>query len=143
MKKIKLLLVDDERAFLETITKRLEKRDLEVSTVYGGKEALAEIEKNNTIEVVVLDVKMPEMDGIQTLLELKRKAPLVEVIMLTGHATVETAIDGMKLGAFDYLMKPCDIEILIGKVKGAAAKKREHEEKITEARIKEITDRMV
>jgi DNA-binding NtrC family response regulator len=142
MKKIKLLLVDDERAFLETITKRLEKRDLEVSTVYSGKEALAEIEKNKTLEVVVLDVKMPEMDGIQTLVELKRKAPLVEVIMLTGHATVETAIDGMKLGAFDYLMKPCDIDILIGKVKGAAAKKREHEEKITEARIREITERM-
>ncbi|MCM2286302.1 MAG: response regulator [Desulfobacula sp.] len=143
MKKIKLLLVDDERAFLETITKRLEKRDLDVSTVYSGKEALAEIEKNKTLEVVVLDVKMPEMDGIQTLVELKRKAPLVEVIMLTGHATVETAIDGMKLGAFDYLMKPCDIDTLIGKVKGAAAKKREHEEKITEARIKEITERRV
>jgi DNA-binding NtrC family response regulator len=142
MKKIKLLLVDDEKAFLETITKRLEKRDLDVSTVFSGKEALAEIEKNKTLEVVVLDVKMPEMDGIQTLVELKRKAPLVEVIMLTGHATVETAIDGMKLGAFDYLMKPCDIEILIGKVKSAAAKKREHEEKITEARIKEITERM-
>ena len=142
MKKIKLLLVDDEKAFLETITKRLEKRDLDVSTVYSGKEALAEIEKTKTLEVVVLDVKMPEMDGIQTLVELKRKAPLVEVIMLTGHATVETAIDGMKLGAFDYLMKPCDIDILIGKVKGAAAKKREHEEKITEARIKEITERM-
>src|SRR3989339_441458 len=142
MKKIKLLLVDDEKAFLETITKRLEKRDLDVSTVYSGKEALAEIEKNKTLEVVVLDVKMPEMDGIQTLVELKRKAPLVEVIMLTGHATVETAIDGMKLGAFDYLMKPCDIDTLIGKVKGAAAKKREHEEKITEARIKEITERM-
>jgi len=142
MKKIKLLLVDDEKAFLETITKRLEKRDLDVSTVYSGKEALAEIEKTKTLEVVVLDVKMPEMDGIQTLVELKRKAPLVEVIMLTGHATVETAIDGMKLGAFDYLMKPCDIDTLIGKVKGAAAKKREHEEKITEARIKEITERM-
>lgn len=143
MKKIKLLLVDDEKAFLETITKRLEKRDLDVSTVYSGKEALAEIEQNKTLEVVVLDVKMPEMDGIQTLVELKRKAPLVEVIMLTGHATVETAIDGMKLGAFDYLMKPCDIDTLIGKVKGAAAKKREHEEKITEARIKEITERRV
>ena len=143
MKKIKLLLVDDEKAFLDTITKRLEKRDLDVSTVYSGKEALAEIEKNKTLEVVVLDVKMPEMDGIQALVELKRKAPLVEVIMLTGHATVETAIDGMKLGAFDYLMKPCDIDTLIGKVKGAAAKKREHEEKITEARIREITERRV
>nr|NJM03635.1 response regulator [Desulfobacula sp.] len=140
---MKLLLVDDEKAFLDTITKRLEKRELDVSAVYSGKEALAEIEKNKAVEVIVLDVKMPEMDGIQTLIELKRKAPLVEVVMLTGHATVETAIDGMKLGAFDYLMKPCDIEVLIGKVKGAAAKKREHEEKITEARIKEITERRV
>jgi len=143
MKKIKLLLVDDEKAFLDTITKRLEKRDLDVSTVYSGKEALAEVEKNKAIEVIVLDVKMAEMDGIQTLVELKRKAPLVEVIMLTGHATVETAIDGMKLGAFDYLMKPCDIEILVGKVKGAASKKREHEAKISDARIKEITERRI
>lgn len=143
MKKIKLLLVDDEKGFLETITKRLEKRDLDVSAVYSGKEALEEIERNKTLEVIILDVKMPEMDGIQTLIELKRKAPLMEVIMLTGHATVETAIEGMKLGAFDYLMKPCDIDVLVEKVKGAASKKREHEEKITEARIKEITERRV
>jgi len=143
MKKIKLLLVDDEKAFLDTITKRLEKRNLDVSAVYSGKEALLEIEKNKSVEVILLDVKMSEMDGIMTLVELKRKAPLIEVIMLTGHATVESAIDGMKLGAFDYLMKPCDIEVLIGKVKGAASKKREHEEKITEARIKEITERRV
>jgi len=143
MKKIKLLLVDDEKGFLETITKRLEKRDLDVSAVYSGKAALEEIEKNKALEVIILDVKMPEMDGIQTLVEIKRKAPLMEVIMLTGHATVETAIDGMKLGAFDYLMKPCDIDVLVGKVKGAASKKRDHEEKITEARIKEITERRV
>ncbi len=141
MNKIKLLLVDDEKAFLDTITKRLEKRDLEVFAVYSGKEALAEIENNKKIETVVLDVKMPQMDGIQTLIEIKKRFPLVEVIMLTGHATVETAIDGMKLGAFDYLMKPCDIDVLVTKVKDAVEKKRKHEEKITEARIKEITAR--
>ncbi|OGR51278.1 MAG: two-component system response regulator [Desulfobacula sp. RIFOXYB2_FULL_45_6] len=140
---MKLLLVDDEKGFLDTITKRLEKRDMDVSAVYSGKEALMEIETNKALEVILLDVKMPEMDGIRTLVEIKRKAPLMEVIMLTGHATVETAIDGMKLGAFDYLMKPCDIDVLVGKVKGAALKKREHEEKITEARIKEITERRV
>jgi DNA-binding NtrC family response regulator len=141
MSKVKLLLVDDEKAFLDTITKRLEKRELNVSAVYSGQDALREIEKDKTLEVVVLDVKMPEMDGIQTLVEIKRMAPLMEVIMLTGHATVETAIDGMKLGAFDYLMKPCDIDVLVGKVKGAASRKRKHEEKIIEARMKEITDR--
>lgn len=141
MKKIKLLLVDDEKPFLDTITKRLEKREMSVSAVYGGKDALAELEKNKAVEVVVLDVKMPEMDGIQTLIEIKKRFPLVEVIMLTGHATVETAIDGMKLGAFDYLMKPCDIDVLVNKANDAASKKRIHEEKITEARIREITER--
>ncbi|MBU8849052.1 MAG: response regulator [Desulfobacterales bacterium] len=141
MNKIKLLLVDDEKPFLDTITKRLEKRNLKVSAVYSGKEALAELENNTSLEVVVLDVKMPGMDGIQTLIEIKNRFPLTEVIMLTGHATVETAIDGMKLGAFDYLMKPCDIDMLVTKVKGAVEKKRKHEEKITEARIKEITAR--
>ncbi|MCD4678418.1 MAG: response regulator [Desulfobacula sp.] len=141
MKQIKLLLVDDEKPFLDTITKRLEKRDLKVSAVYSGNEALAELENNKKIEVVVLDVKMPGMDGIETLVEIKKRFPLVEVIMLTGHATVETAIDGMKLGAFDYLMKPCDIETLVNKVNDAVEKKRLHDEKITEARIKEITGR--
>jgi DNA-binding NtrC family response regulator len=143
MKKNKLLLVDDEKAFLETITKRLEKRDLNASSVYSGKEALDELKANPSIEVVILDVKMPGMDGIETLMEIKKSFPLVEVIMLTGHATVETAIDGMKLGAFDYLMKPCDIDVLVSKVTQAAEKKRGHEEKIVEARIREITERRV
>ncbi len=141
MKNIKLLLVDDEKPFLDTITKRLEKRELKVFAVYSGKDALTELENNKTIEAVVLDVKMPGMDGIATLVEIKKRFPLVEVIMLTGHATVETAIDGMKLGAFDYLMKPCDIDALVSKVNEAVAKKRGHEEKIVEARIKEITER--
>ncbi len=143
MKKNKLLFVDDEKAFLETITKRLEKRDLNVASVYSGKDALAELKTNSSIEVVILDVKMPGMDGIETLMEIKKSFPLVEVIMLTGHATVETAIDGMKLGAFDYLMKPCDIDVLVSKVTQAAEKKRGHEEKIVEARIREITERRV
>ncbi len=143
MKDAKLLLVDDEKGFLDTITKRLEKRKLKIWAVYSGEDALVELEKNTAIEVVVLDVKMPGMDGIETLVEIKKRFPLMEVIMLTGHATVETAIDGMKLGAFDYLMKPCDIDALISKVKEAIEKKRQHDEKIMEARIKEISDHMV
>ncbi len=143
MKTIKLLLVDDERAFLDTMTKRLEKRQIGVWAVYSGTEALDELERNKGIEVVILDVKMPGMDGMETLVEIKKRFPLLEVVMLTGHATVETAIDGMKLGAFDYLMKPCDIDLLLSKVTAAASKKRKQEEKIVEARIKEITGRQI
>jgi DNA-binding NtrC family response regulator len=136
-----VLLVDDEVPFVETMTKRLSRRDLQIVTAFGGKEGLEQLEKNQHIEVVILDVKMPGMDGIETLKEIKKKHPLVEVVMLTGHATVESAIEGMKQGAYDYLMKPCDMETLMAKVGEAAAKKRSHENKIIEARMKEITSR--
>jgi DNA-binding NtrC family response regulator len=136
-----VLLVDDETAFVETMGKRLEKRKLEIFTAFTGQEALEQLSRHNSIEVVILDVKMPGMDGIETLSKIKNRFPLVEVIMLTGHATVETGIEGMKRGAFDYLMKPCDIDQLMSKVEQAAARKRKHEEKIIEARMKEITGR--
>ena len=133
-----VLLVDDEVPFVETMTKRLNKRQLRVLSAYSGREALEKLE-NNAVDVVILDVKMPGMDGIETLREIKRAQPLVEVIMLTGHATVETAVEGMRLGAFDYLMKPCEIEELLAKVGEAKEKKSEHEQKILAARMKEIT----
>ncbi len=136
-----VLLTDDEAPFVETMTKRLTKRNLNIKTAFSGTEALEQLEKDQSIEVVILDVKMPGMDGIETLQHIKAKFPLTEVIMLTGHATVETGIEGMKLGAFDYLMKPCDMDVLLNKVGEAAAKKRGHEGKIIDARIKEITNR--
>ena len=136
-----VLLVDDEKPFVETMTKRLTKRDIAIHTAFSGREGLDQLDSHPSLEVVILDVKMPEMDGIETLKQIKSRFPLVEVIMLTGHATVESGIEGMKLGAFDYLMKPCDIEVLLEKVGEAAAKKRNHEEKIIEARMKEITSR--
>jgi DNA-binding NtrC family response regulator len=136
-----VLLVDDEVPFIETMTKRLEKRGLTVTAAFSGTEALKTLEEDASIEVVILDVKMPQMDGIEALKRIKAEYPLVEVIMLTGHATVETGIEGMKLGAFDYLMKPCEMDVLLSKVKEAASKKRAHEEKIIEARMKEITSR--
>jgi DNA-binding NtrC family response regulator len=132
------MLVDDEVPFVDTMTKRLGKRDLEIVAAYTGQEALDKLKANDKVDVIILDVKMPGMDGIETLREIKKAHPLIEVIMLTGHATVETGIEGMKLGAFDYLMKPCDIEQLMAKVQEAKAKKRRHEEKITQARVSEI-----
>ena len=133
-----VLLVDDEAPFVETMTKRLTKRNLNVLKSFSGEEALETLKGNSQIDVVILDVKMPGMDGIETLKEIRKAFPLVEVIMLTGHATVETSIEGMRLGAFDYLMKPCDMEVLMEKVNAATKKKRDHEEKIREARVQTI-----
>jgi DNA-binding NtrC family response regulator len=134
-----VLLVDDEVPFVETMTKRLAKRDLTVISANSGPEALTILDKDEHVDVVILDVKMPGMDGIATLREIKKAHPLIEVIMLTGHATIESGIEGMKLGAFDYLMKPCDIDMLLQKVQEAKAKKHKHNEKITQARIHEIS----
>jgi DNA-binding NtrC family response regulator len=125
-----VLFVDDEVEFLETLLKRMKKRDLQVSGVNSGEEALDFLDQNR-VDVVVLDVKMPGMDGIQALREIKRLHPIIEVIMLTGHASVEVAIQGMELGAFDYLMKPVDIDDLLYKVQDAYKKKAIHEKKIS------------
>ena len=136
-----VLLVDDEIPFVETLTKRLRKRDLDITAAHDGRQALAELEQNRMLEVVILDVKMPGMDGIETLKAIKDTYPLVEVIMLTGHGTIESAIQGMKVGAFDYLMKPAEIDDLVAKVQEAAQKKRAHEDKIRNAKSKELLSR--
>ena len=137
MMKPLVLLVDDEVPFVETMTKRLKKRDLVVNVAYSGQEALDILDKHRNTDVVILDVKMPGMDGIEALEKMKKSFPLTEVVMLTGHATVESAIEGMKKGAYDYLMKPCDIDLLMQKVEEATTKKRNHEDKIREAKVKE------
>jgi len=136
-----VLLVDDEVAFVETLVKRLKKRDVRVSAAHSGNEALEKLSASGPtkIDVVILDVKMPGMDGLETLARIKEEHPLIEVIMLTGHATVESAIEGMKRGAFDYLMKPCEVELLLQKINDATEKKRQHEEKILEARASLIS----
>ncbi|MGD2151057.1 MAG: response regulator [Desulfobacterales bacterium] len=129
MKNFNVLLVDDELEFLETLVKRLTKRGLNISTAKSGEDAL-KIIGGKGIDVAVLDVRMPGMDGIQTLREIKKIDPLMEVIMLTGHASVEVAIEGMELGAFDYLMKPADIDELFYKLQDAFKKKTIQQEKI-------------
>ena len=133
-----IMLVDDEVPFVETMVKRLANRNIETVKAFSGEECLETLKRNQNIDAIVLDVKMPGMDGIETLKKIKKNYPLIEVIMLTGHATMETAVDGIKLGAYDYLMKPCEIDELMRKVKGAVRKKRAHEEKVQDwARLTE------
>ncbi|MFH0824945.1 MAG: response regulator [Pseudomonadota bacterium] len=118
----RVLVVDDEEDFLETLTKRLKKRKLDVMSASGGNKAIKFVSEND-VDVVVCDVKMPDMNGIDVLREIKKVRPSAEVIMLTGHADMEVAIEGMELGAFDYLMKPADIDELLYKIQDAFKKK--------------------
>ena len=134
----RILVVDDEVDFLETIINRLNKRKLDAVGATSGEEAL-ELIKEQLFDVVLLDIKMPGgMDGIEVLREIKRLKPLVEVILLTGHASVETSIEGMKLGAFDYLLKPIKFEDLLQKIASAFEKKATHDKKIQDAKIQEL-----
>ena len=129
----KVLLVDDEVDFLETLVKRLKKRDVDASAVHSGEDALLRCMVQPP-DVVVLDVKMPGMGGLTTLQEIKKRDSLIEVIMLTGHADLEMAIEGMKHGAFDYLMKPCDIDELLYKIQDAHERKTIQQAKIDQMR---------
>lgn len=123
------MLVDDEERFLITTEKLLSRKGYDIVTAGSGREALEKMRSQN-VHVVILDVKMPGMDGIETLRAIKNEFPLVEVIMLTGHGTVESAVDGLKAGATDYLMKPTDVSDLIQKAEEAFEKRLRLEEKI-------------
>ncbi len=135
--KIKVLIADDEKEFIETLAQRLEMRDFDVTTVDSGGAAIKIAEKIE-FDVIILDVQMPEISGIDALKKIKKATPLVPVIMLTGEATVENAIEGMKLGAFDFLIKPTETERLADKIKQAHAHKDAHEERIRQAEIENI-----
>jgi DNA-binding NtrC family response regulator len=135
--KIKLLMVDDEVKFLESISKRLVLRNIEVTTATTGAEAIASAEKG-LFDVAVVDFQMPGMDGAQVLKALKDKHKYLEIIMLTGHATVDSAVECTKLGAFKYLEKPYAFDKLVDAITEAyearLKKKFEHNQK----RIEEI-----
>ncbi|MCD6562064.1 MAG: response regulator [Deltaproteobacteria bacterium] len=135
MEKLKMMLVDDEQRFLSTFKKLLAKKGYDILTVPSGQDALEKLRTEN-IHVVILDVKMPGMDGITTLKQIKKLYPMVEVIMLTGHATAESAVEGLKSGATDYLMKPADVEDLIQKAEEAYSKRQILEEKIRVAQTR-------
>lgn len=138
MHKARVLLVDDEEMFVEMLAERLEARGLEVAKAFEGDQALEKVQEKD-YDVVILDVLMPGKSGVDVLREIKQLKPLTEVIMLTGHATVDTAIQGMKLGAYDYLLKPTETKDLLEKIQGAYKRKTEQEERIRQAEIERIT----
>ena len=138
--KIRVLLVDDEQEFVEVLAERLEVRDIVVTKAFSGDEALAGI-KEKSVDVVILDVAMPGKDGVATLKEIKQLNPIIEVIMLTGNATVDSAVEGMRLGAYDYLMKPTETKDLLEKIVKAYKRKTEQEERIRQAEIERIMQR--
>ena len=135
--KTRILLVDDEKEYVEAMSERLSLRDYDVTTAFNGDEAIEKV-KSYLFDVIILDVLMPGMSGVETLRKIKEIKPLIEVIMLTGNATMETAIEGMKLGAFDFLLKPCEFEALVSKIDKAYSKKIEHDERIRAAKVAEI-----
>lgn len=134
----KVLLVDDEKDFIEALAARMESRGMLVSTSTSAKDAILRVNEES-FDAIVLDLQMPEMDGLETLAVLKKKNPALQIILLTGHATVEKGIEAMKLGAMDLIEKPADIEVLTEKIKKARARKMILVEKETEKKIKDMT----
>lgn len=133
----RVLLVDDEELFLKLLSERLEVRGLQVTSVTSGEDALARVEEQN-FDVIVVDLAMPGIDGLDTLKLLKKQDPDLEIIMLTGHGTVHNGIAAMKLGAEDFLEKPVDIGVLLEKIGEAKDKRLLVLEKHSQDEIKKI-----
>jgi DNA-binding response OmpR family regulator len=132
MRKLKVLLVDDEEEFVETLADRLEMRDMEAGAVFNGAQALDAVKKEEP-DVIVLDVKMPGMDGIEVLRRVKKAYPNVEVIILTGHGTDKDEEAARNLGAFDYIRKPADIEFLVPRIAKAFQRRMKKLERMSMA----------
>jgi DNA-binding NtrC family response regulator len=137
---IDILLVDDEEEFVESLSDRLEMRGHSVRTAFEGNSALDQVADREP-DVMILDVLMPGVGGIEVLKEVRQRAPLVEVILLTGHATVGMAVTGLKAGAFDFVEKPVPFDELLEKLEAARRRRFEHEEKIIRAEGIRLTRR--
>ncbi len=133
----RVLLIDDEEDFLETLAERMRNRGMQVSTCNSAMEALSKVEEES-FDAIVLDLMMPGIDGIQALRVMKEKKPELQVILLTGHATVQKGVEAMKLGASEFLEKPADVDVLAEKIKKAQAQKMILVEKQAEEKIKKI-----
>jgi DNA-binding NtrC family response regulator len=139
MSKEKVLRVDDEMDFLDALSERLRNRDVEVTTATNGSRAL-ELIRDESYDAIILDMMMPGMDGLETLKAIKADRPELQIILLTGHASVDKGIEAMKSGARDFIEKPADIKALMDKIHDARDKKMLIVEKKSEERIKEILE---
>ncbi|MFH1999954.1 MAG: response regulator [Planctomycetota bacterium] len=139
MLKSRILLVDDEKVFTGNMSKLLENRGYIVNAVNSGEEAVEAMSRLK-FDVVVLDLKMPGMDGLATLAEINKLGIFTEVLILTGHGSIDSALEAMKIGAYDYLTKPCEIDQLVEKIEGAWQRKDEVEKKDMEEKIKKIVE---
>jgi len=133
----RILLIDDEQDFMDALADRMRDRGMQVSTTTSPIEALKKADQEN-FDAIILDLMMPEMNGLETLTRLREKNPDLQIILLTGHATIEKGVEAMKLGAVDFLEKPIDIQALNAKIKEAKAQKMLLVEKRTEEIIKNI-----
>jgi DNA-binding NtrC family response regulator len=133
----KVLLIDDEVEFLDTLSERMEIRGMNVSTADNAESAVTALD-NSEYDAIVLDLQMPDMDGIEMLKLIKKSRPDAQVILLTGHATLDAGIQAMKLGAMDFMEKPANIDSLTEKIKKAQAKKMVIVEKKTASKVEEI-----
>ena len=129
---IDILIVDDEKDFVEMLSLRLADQGHRIRAAYSGEQGLAALD-DSECDVVILDIRMPGMDGITALKAIKAQHPVVEVILLTGHGTIDTAVEGLKSGAFDYVQKPADFDELLGKLEAARLRKADQEERIRKA----------
>ena len=141
MSEMKLMIVDDEQRFLESMEKLLKRKGYNVETAASGEECLEKVERE-AFDVVILDVKMPGIDGVETLKRIKSMRPLMEVVMLTGHGTVENAVEGMRNGAYNYLLKPCDIDSLESTMNAAFEFKQGRDRRLREAEERSRFDKL-
>ncbi len=135
----KILLVDDEIVFTNNVSKLLTSRGYRVTAVNSGDSAVRLLTDEN-FDVVVLDLKMPGMDGITTLKEIKKLGLFTETLILTGHGSIDTALEAIKLGAYDYLVKPCEIDELVMKIEGAWEKKDDKEKTDMQEKIQKVVE---
>ena len=133
----KILLVDDEKDFLDVMSERIQARGMDVTTAESAEKALESVESGG-YDAIILDLMMPGMDGLQTLKAIKKKNPDLQVILLTGHATLEKGIEAMKLGAMDFLEKPADLDKLTEIIHKAQARKMVIIERKMEEKMKQI-----